>query len=243
MVNPRMPKEWTVALGEGAEILADRYQISRDAQDAFAMASHQKAAAAWAEGRFADEVIKVPDVALERDECIRAESSMESLARLKPAFRPTGSVTAGNSSPLNDGAAALLLASESAASKHGWQPLARVVSRATSGVEPQLFGIGPVEAAQTALARAGIGWGDLTAVELNEAFAAQSLSCLAEWPDLDPSIVNVNGGAIALGHPLGCSGARILTTLSWELKRRGGGWGLAAMCIGVGQGIAVVVQA
>jgi len=243
MVNPRMPKEWTVALGEGAEILADRYQISRDAQDAFAVASHQKAAAAWAEGRFADEVIKVPDVALERDECIRADSSMESLARLKPAFRPTGSVTAGNSSPLNDGAAALLLASESAASKHGWQPLARVVSRATSGVEPQLFGIGPVEAAQTALARAGIGWGDLTAVELNEAFAAQSLSCLAEWPDLDPSIVNVNGGAIALGHPLGCSGARILTTLAWELKRRGGGWGLAAMCIGVGQGIAVVVQA
>lgn len=243
MVNPRMPKEWTVALGEGAEILADRYQISRDAQDAFAMGSHRKAAAAWAEGRFADEVIKVPDVALERDECIRPDTNEASLAKLKPAFRPTGSVTAGNSSPLNDGAAALLLADEAAVNRHGWQPMAQVVSRAVSGIEPHLFGLGPVEAAQKALARAGIGFGDLSAVELNEAFAAQSLACLAEWPDLDPAIVNVNGGAIALGHPLGCSGARIVTTLVHELKRRGGGYGLAAMCIGVGQGIALVVRA
>ena len=243
MVNPRMPKEWTVALGEGAEILADRYQISREAQDAFAMGSHQKAAAAWAEGRFADEVIKVPDVALERDECIRPDTNAASLAKLKPAFRPTGSVTAGNSSPLNDGAAALLLADEAAVSRHGWQPMAQVVSRAVSGIEPHLFGLGPVEAAQKALARAGISFGDLTAVELNEAFAAQSLACLAEWPELDPAIVNVNGGAIALGHPLGCSGARIVTTLVHELKRRGGGYGLAAMCIGVGQGIALVVRA
>ena len=243
MVNPRMSSQWTVALGEGAEILADRYAIAREAQDQFALASHLKAAAAWDDGRFKDETVLVPGSALERDETVRPQSSMESLATLKPAFRPYGSVTAGNSSPLNDGAAALLLASEPAAARHGWQPLARVVSRATSGVEPHLFGIGPVSAANQALARAGIGWGELAAVELNEAFAAQSLACLAEWPDLDPAIVNPNGGAIAIGHPLGCSGARILTTLAWELHRRGGGWGLAAMCIGVGQGIAVVIKA
>jgi len=243
MVNPKMSAQWTVALGEGAEILSDRYAISRDAQDQFALTSHQRASAAWDAGRFADEVVPVPGSPLERDESVRPQTSMEALAKLKPAFRPDGSVTAGNSSPLNDGAAALLLASDQAVERHGWHPLAQVVSRATSGVEPQLFGIGPVTAANQALARAGIGWSDLAAVELNEAFAAQSLACLAEWPDLDPTIVNPNGGAIAIGHPLGCSGARILTTLAWELHRRGGGWGLATMCIGVGQGIAVVIKA
>jgi acetyl-CoA acyltransferase len=241
MVNPRMPAEWTVALGEGAEILADRYAISRDDQDAFAVRSHQRAAQAWSSGRFAGEVTAL--AGLEADEGIRADSTMEKLARLAPAFRDGGTVTAGNSSQLSDGAAALLLASERAATAMAAEPLARIAARGVSAVEPQLFGIGPVEAARTALKRAGIGWSDLAAVELNEAFAAQSLACLAEWPDLDPEIVNVNGGAIALGHPLGCSGARILGTLARELRARGGGWGLAAICIGVGQGLAVVLEA
>ncbi|HEX4062981.1 MAG TPA: thiolase family protein [Streptosporangiaceae bacterium] len=241
MVNPRMPEEWTVALGEGAEILADKYAISRADQDAFALRSHQRAAQAWAEGRFGTEVEGVDG--LDTDEGIRADSSLEKLARLKAAFRPDGTVTAGNSSQLSDGAAALLLASEQATAAVNREPLARIAARAASGVEPQLFGIGPVTAARTALKRAGITWSDLSVVELNEAFAAQSLACLAQWPDLDPDIVNVNGGAIALGHPLGCSGARILGTLAHELRRRGGGWGLAAICIGVGQGLAVVLEA
>jgi acetyl-CoA acyltransferase len=243
MVNPGMPSEWTVALGEGAEILADKYGIGREAQDAFALRSHSNAAAAWEAGRFADEVIDVPGADLSRDESIRADSTLAGLAKLKPVFRPDGTVTAGNSSPLNDGAAALLLADRVTADSLGRAPLARIAARAVSGVDPHLFGIGPVEAARTALARAGIGWGDLSVVELNEAFAAQSLACLAEWPDLDPAIVNPNGGAIAIGHPLGCSGARILGSLAWELHRRGGGWGLAAICIGVGQGLAVVLEA
>ncbi len=242
MVNPRMPAEWTISLGEGAEVLAEKYSLSRDAQDEFALASHRKAAAAWEAGEFAAEVVAVPGAALEQDESIRADTTAEKLAGLKPAFRSGGTVTAGNSSPLNDGAAALLLMSERAAASAGAPPLARVAARATSGVEPHLYGIGPVEAARAALRRAGIGFGDLAAVELNEAFAAQSLSCLAEWPDLDPAIVNPQGGAIAIGHPLGCSGARILTTLVHHLRRTGGRWGLAAMCIGVGQGIAVVVE-
>jgi acetyl-CoA acetyltransferase family protein len=241
MINPGMPAEWTVALGEGAEILADRYAISRAAQDAFAARSHQRAARAWNDGRFADEVAGL--AGLDRDEGIRPDTTAEKLAGLKPAFRPGGTVTAGNSSQLSDGAAALLLASERGAAATGRDPLARIAARGVSAVEPQLFGIGPVEAARTALKRAGIGWTDLAAVELNEAFAAQSLACLAEWPDLDPDIVNVNGGAIALGHPLGCSGARILGTLARELHGRGGGWGLAAICIGVGQGLAVVLEA
>ena len=158
-------------------------------------------------------------------------------------FRSDGSVTAGNSSPMNDGAAAILLGDQQAAGRIGVEPLARVVSRAVSGVEPHLYGIGPVVAARLALDRAGIGWGDLAVVELNEAFAAQALACLLQWPELDRSIVNPNGGAIAIGHPIGCSGARIVTTLAHELRRRGGGWGLATMCIGVGQGIAIVLKA
>jgi acetyl-CoA acetyltransferase family protein len=235
MVNPEMPDEWTVSLGEGAEILADRYGISREAQDEFALRSHQKAAAAWEAGRFADEVVQIEG--LERDENIRGDTSLEKLAQLKPVFRKDGTVTAGNSSPMNDAASAVLLTSVQDGA------LARVASRASSAVEPQLYGIGPVEAANKALERAGIGWGDLKAVELNEAFAAQSLACLADWKELDPEILNVNGGAIALGHALGNSGTRLLTTLVWELKRRGGGWGLATMCIGVGQGVAMVVEA
>jgi len=242
MVNPAMPPQWTVPLGEGAELLADRYGIGRDAQDAFAVGSHHRAAEAWAAGRFADEVVPVPGADLDRDESIRPDTTLAALSALKPAFRPQGTVTAGNSSPLNDGAAALLLADEAGAAAAGRAPLARIVARAVSGVEPQFYGIGPVRAATTALKRAGLGWGDLGAVELNEAFAAQSLACLAEWPDLDPGIVNVDGGAIAIGHPLGCSGARILGSLAWQLHLGGGGYGLAAICIGVGQGLAVVLE-
>jgi acetyl-CoA acetyltransferase family protein len=235
MVNPQMPDEWTVTLGEGAEILADRYGITREQQDEFAVNSHRKAAAAWDRGAFADEVSAMEE--LERDENIRADTTLEKLAKLKPVFRKDGTVTAGNSSPMNDGASALLLSADEDGA------LARIASRASSAIEPQLYGIGPVEAANKALQRAGIGWGELAAVELNEAFAAQSLACLAEWKELDPEIVNVNGGAIALGHALGNSGTRLLTTLAHELKRRGGGWGMATMCIGVGQGVAMVIEA
>ncbi len=243
MVNPAMPKQWTVALGEGAEILADRYDISREQQDAFAVRSHHNAARAWDAGVYDGELVLVEGIDLDRDESIRADSSMEKLAKLQPVFRPDGTVTAGNASPLNDGAAALLIADEAGVDAIGGEPLARIVARASSGVDPDVFGIGPVQAARDALKRAGIGWPDLVAVELNEAFASQSLACLAEWPDLDPDIVNVNGGAIAIGHPLGASGARIVGSLAHELRRRGGGYGLAAICIGVGQGLAVVLQA
>jgi acetyl-CoA acetyltransferase family protein len=242
MVNPDMPEGWTVSLGEGAEILADMHHISREEQDAFALRSHQRAHAAWEGGRFQQESVPVPDTTLEHDEGIRPDTSLEKLARLRPAFRPNGTVTAGNASGLNDGAAALLLADEAGAREIGGKPLGRIVARATSGVEPQLYGIAPVEAAQKALDRAGIRWSDLVVVELNEAFAAQSLACMKCWPDLDPEIVNPNGGSIAIGHPLGSTGGRLLTTLLWELRRRGGGWGLVTLCIGVGQGIAVVVE-
>jgi len=189
-------------------------------------------------------VVPVPDAPdVVRDESVRADTSLERLAALKPVFRPNGSVTAGNSSPLSDGAAALLLGDEETSRRTGSQPLARIAGRGVSGVEPKLFGIGPVQAARDALKRAGIGWGDLAVVELNEAFAAQSLACLTEWSELDPDIVNPRGGAIALGHPLGCSGARILGSLAHQLHARGGGWGLAAICVGVGQGLAVVLEA
>jgi len=243
MVNPEMPDRWTISLGASAEKLAGMYDISREEQDAFALRSHALADAAWSDGVFADEVVAVPGVELARDEGIRATTTLEKLGGLKAAFVDGGTVTAGNSSPLNDGASMLLLGDADAAASLGRDPLARVVSRAAHGVDPDVFGIGPVQAARDALRRAGIGWGDLAAVELNEAFASQSLACLREWPDLDPEIVNVRGGAIAIGHPLGASGARILGRLAHELRRRGGGYGLAGICIGVGQGLAVVLHA
>jgi acetyl-CoA acyltransferase len=245
MVNPRMPQQWTVSLGEGAEILADLFEVSRAEQDEFALRSHQRAASAWDAGSFDDEVLPVMrdgETLLARDESVRPGTTLEKLAALKPSFRSNGTVTAGNASPLNDGASALLLCDEETLQRAGREPLARIVSRASSGVDPHLFGVGPVEAAGRALQRAGVGWGELASVELNEAFASQSLACLRQWPELDPSIVNPHGGAIALGHPLGCSGARLLTTLAWDLRRRGSGTGMATMCIGVGQGIATVIS-
>jgi acetyl-CoA acetyltransferase family protein len=237
MVNPEMPEQWTISLGESAEKLAGMYDISREAQDEFALRSHTLAAKAWDEG-FYDWVVPVPDTELTRDEGIRTDSSIEKLAKLKPAFVRNGTVTAGNSSPLNDGASAVLIGSE----KAGLEPLARIAGRGTYAVDPDVFGIGPVEAANRALARAGITWDDIDVAELNEAFASQSLACLADWP-LDPSKLNPHGGAIALGHPLGASGARILGTLAHALKRGGGRYGIAAICIGVGQGLAVVLEA
>jgi acetyl-CoA acetyltransferase family protein len=247
MVNRAMPGDWTVSLGEATELLAEKYGITREAQDGFAVESHRKAARAWDAGVYADEVVPVPGVDLPRDETIRPDTSLETLAKLKPAFRPDGTVTAGNASPLNDSAAALFVGSAKAQELLGRAPLARIVSRGVHAVEPQYFGIGPVQAAERALAKAGIGWQDLAFVELNEAFAAQSLACLADWPELDPAIVNVHGGSIALGHPLGSSGARIvghLARLLHEQARTGGPrYGLAAICIGVGQGLAMVLEA
>jgi len=242
MVNPEMPERWAISLGESTERLAERYSVTREEQDEFALRSHLAAAKAWDEGFYDSQVVPVPGTELTRDEGIRADSTPEKLAKLKPAFRAEGTVTAGNSSPLNDGASAVLLGDAKAAQRLGRTPLARIAGRGAAGVDPDVFGIGPVRAAEIALERAGIGWDDLAAVELNEAFAAQSLACLADWPKLDRSIVNVHGGAIAIGHPLGASGGRILGTLAHELRRRGGGWGLAAICIGVGQGLAVVLE-
>ncbi|ONF72443.1 thiolase family protein [Amycolatopsis keratiniphila] len=243
MVNPKMPEQWTVSLGESTEQLAERYGIGRDEQDAFAVRSHVNAARAWDEGFYDDHVVPVEGVELTRDEGIRPDSSLEKLAKLKPVFRPQGTVTAANASPLNDGASALLLGDEAAGKRLGKAPLARIAGRGAAGVDPDVFGIGPVRAAEIALERAGIGWEDLAAVELNEAFAAQSLACLRDWSKLDPEIVNVNGGAIAIGHPLGASGGRIVGTLAHHLRRTGGRWGLAAICIGVGQGLAIVLEA
>jgi acetyl-CoA acetyltransferase family protein len=242
MVNPAMPTEWIVPLGEGAEILADRYEITREEQDIFALESHVKAASAWREGTFDDEIVQFQDFELSRDESIR-DTTLERLGSLPPVFRKGGTVTAGNSSPMNDGASMLLMVDDEGLDRCGGVALARVAGRGVSAVEPQLYGVGPIVAARLALARAGVSWDDLAVVELNEAFASQSLACLREWPELDPSIVNPLGGAIALGHPLGCSGARLLTTLAWQLHRRGGGFGLAAMCVGVGQGVAIVLEA
>ncbi|GAA3805685.1 thiolase family protein [Sphaerisporangium flaviroseum] len=243
MVNPRMPAEWTVALGEGAELIADKYEITRERQDAFALASHEKAARAWKDGAYEGEIIAVEGTDLPRDEAIRDDTSLASLARLKPAFRTDGgTVTAGNSSPLNDGAAALLLCDEDGLRALGREPLARIRASAVTAVEPQYYGLGPVEAVRRALDRAGKGFGDLAVFELNEAFAAQALGCLAAWPDLDPAIVNPRGGAIAIGHPLGASGARLAGAVAHQLAAAGSGTGLAALCIGVGQGIALVLE-
>jgi acetyl-CoA acyltransferase len=241
MVNPEMPEQWTISLGASAEKLAGMYEISRQAQDEFALRSHRLALAAYEQGAMG-EVVPVPGVELERDEGIRADSSLEKLAKLKPAFLEGGTVTAGNSSPLNDGAAMLLLGDEAAAARIGAEPLARVRSRGVHGVDPDVFGIAPVEAANKALAAAGIGWEDVDVVELNEAFASQSLACLAGWPELDPEKLNMRGGAIAIGHPLGASGARIVGRVAHELAAGDGRIGLATLCIGVGQGLALVLE-
>ncbi len=242
MVNPRMPARWTIALGESAELIADRHGIGRDAQDAFALSSHRKAVRAWAAGDYDAEVVPYEGVDLLRDECVREDTSVEALGRLRPVFREGGTVTAGNSSPLNDGAAALLLCDEEGLRTLGREPLARVRASAVTGIEPDLFGLGPVEAVGRALDRSGRGFGDLAVLELNEAFAAQALGCLAAWPDLDPAVVNPRGGAIALGHPLGASGARLAGAVAHHLAAVGSGVGLAALCIGVGQGLALVLE-
>ncbi len=247
-VNPRFQQRYILALGETAEVVAERYGITREAQDRFALESQERAGAAQAAGRFRDEIVPVPvrgrrgePGTVELDEHPRPDTSLEKLARLAPAFRPGGTVTAGNSSGLNDGAAALLVVEAERARALGLRPLARIVATAVAGVEPEEMGMGPVPASRKALERAGVSAGALELIELNEAFASQSVACMRALA-LDPARVNVNGGAIALGHPLGCSGARLLTTLVHELRRRGGGPGLATMCIGVGQGISVFVE-
>ncbi|MEH0934621.1 thiolase family protein [Micromonospora psammae] len=242
LVNPRMNPEWTVSLGEATELLAIREQVDRDAQDAFALRSHQTAARAWESGFYDDLVVGVPGVDLARDESIRSDTSLAKLAALKPVFRKQdGTVTAGNSSPLNDGASAVLLGSPSAEEIVGRAPLARIAGRGAAANDPQYFGFAPVEAANLALKRAGIGWGDVGAVELNEAFAAQTVACVNAW-GVDPDIVNAHGGAIAIGHPLGASGTRVLGTLARSLCASGQRWGVAAICIGVGQALAVVLE-
>ncbi|MFD4508908.1 thiolase family protein [Streptomyces sp. NPDC058457] len=244
LVNPKMPKEWTVSLGESNEQLRERFGISRERQDAFAARSHQLAHQAWESGFYDDLVVPVAGIDLTRDEGIRPGSTPEVLAGLKPVFRTQeqgGTITAGNASPLNDGASAVLLGSEKAAAAIGADPIARVAGRGVMALEPQAFGYAPVEAANRALARAGIGWHQVGAVELNEAFAVQSLACLDAWK-VDPAIVNQKGGAIAIGHPLGASGGRVLATLAKVLRETGQRYGVAAICIGVGQGLAVVLE-
>jgi acetyl-CoA acyltransferase len=241
LVNPAMPTEWTISLGEANEQLQQRYSVSRQRQDEFAERSHRLAAKAWDDGFYDRLTVAVPGTELTRDEGIRADSSVEKLAALKPAFRPDGTITAGNASPLNDGASAVLLGSAGAAETIGREPVARIAGRAAFALEPQNFGYAPVEAANRALARAGISWSDVGAVELNEAFAVQSIVCIDAWP-IDPSIVNAHGGAIAIGHPLGASGGRLLGTLAEAMRTGGHRWGVAAICIGVGQGLAMVLE-
>ena len=248
-VNPRLEEKWgSDAMGATAEIVGRDYGVTREEQDEFALESHRRAVAARDSGRFDEEIVPVEipqrkgdPVLVDRDEPPRPDTTIEKLARLSAAFEQGGTVTAGNSSGLNDGAAALLVCSEAALREHSWQPLARIVTSAVAGVEPRRMGIGPVHATRKALKRAGLALEDIDLVELNEAFAAQSLACIKEL-GLDMAKVNVNGGAIALGHPLGCSGARILTTLVHEMKRTEARYGLATMCIGVGQGIATIVE-
>jgi acetyl-CoA acetyltransferase family protein len=241
LVNPAMPAAWTVSLGEATEQLREREGVTREEQDEFALRSHQTAAAAWDAGFYDNQVVPVPGVDLARDESIRPDSTLQRLANLKPVFRTGGTVTAGNASPLNDGASAALLGDAAAGELLGLAPLARIAGRGAAACEPQFFGFAPVEAANAALKRAGIGWGDVGAVELNEAFAAQSVACIRAW-NIDPAIVNAHGGAIAIGHPLGASGTRILGTLARSLVTSGQRWGVAAICIGVGQGLAIVLE-
>jgi acetyl-CoA acyltransferase len=241
LINKRMPAEWTVSLGEANEQLREKFDIPRERQDAFAYRSHRLAQQAWEDGFYDDLVTRIPNVELARDENIRADTSIEKLAKLKPSFRSDGTITAGNASPINDGASALLMGSEKAAGMIGSEPVARIAGRGAAALEPQMFGYAPVEAAEIALRRAGIPWHDVGAVELNEAFAVQSLACIDAW-QVDADIVNSRGGAIAIGHPLGASGGRILGTLAKVLQEGGHRWGLAAICIGVGQGLAVVLE-
>jgi 3-oxoadipyl-CoA thiolase len=252
-VNPVMKQEWTISLGETAEVVAGLHRISREDQDRFALESQRRAVAAMREGAFDDELVPVViqagtgarghggTVVVDKDEHPRPETTRESLGKLKPAVKKDGAVTAGSSSGINDGAAALLVMERQAARSRGYRPLARVVASAVVGVDPQVMGVGPIPAVRKAAERAGLNVRDLDLIELNEAFAAQALACIKEL-ELDPAKVNVYGGAIALGHPLGATGARLLTTLVHALKRRGGRYGVATMCIGVGQGIAMIVE-
>lgn len=250
MVNPRMEPQWTVPLGESAELIADKHAITREQQDAYALSSHQKASAAQKNGLFDAEIVPVAvpqrkgdPLVVARDECVREGASLEAMAKLKPSFRKeNGTVTAGNASPLNDGAAALLLVDDEGLKATGREPLARVTASGVAAIDPHYFGLGPVEAVERALARAGKGFGDLTTLELNEAFAAQVLGCVAEWPEFDPAILNPRGGAIAIGHPLGASGARLAGSVAHQLKAAGSGTGVATLCIGVGQGLALVLE-
>ncbi|MCZ4514456.1 thiolase family protein [Streptomyces sp. ActVer] len=250
MTNPRMDPQWTIPLGESAELIADKHKISREQQDEYALGSHQKAARAQADGLFDAELAPVPvpqrkgdPLVFGADECVRASTSLDAMARLKPSFRKeNGTVTAGNASPLNDGAAALLLVDEEGLRATGREPLARVSATGVSALDPDYFGLAPVEAVNRALAKAGKGFDDLSTLELNEAFAAQVLGCVAEWPEFDPAILNPQGGAIALGHPLGASGARLAGTVAHQLARKGTGVGVATLCIGVGQGLALVLE-
>ncbi|MFD1376653.1 thiolase family protein [Micrococcus antarcticus] len=248
LVNPAMPGEWTVSLGEATEQLREKHGISREDQDEFSAASHQQAAAAWEAGKYDNLVVPVPPAnkrgtEVTRDETIRADSTAETLAKLRTVFRTgeNATVTAGNASPMSDGASAAFIGSERGGELLGADPIARIVSNGAAALDPQFFGFAPVEAANKALAKAGLKWSDIAAVELNEAFAAQSLACIRAW-DIDPAIVNAWGGAISIGHPLGASGLRILGTVARRLAESGERYGLAAICIGVGQGLAVVVE-
>jgi acetyl-CoA acetyltransferase family protein len=239
MTNRALPKHWTISNGESAEKIAGEWGITRDAQDAFAVRSHHLAAQAWADGVYDGEIVQVPGAELARDESIRDTTTIEALAGLKALFAADGTVTAGNASPINDGASAVLLAGEGVLPG---EPLARIAGRGAFGVDPDRFPIAPIEAANRALARAGRTWADVDLVELNEAFASQSLACLAGWRDLDPEKLNIHGGALAMGHPLGASGGRIIGHAAHELARRGAGVAVVAICIGVGQGLAVVLE-
>jgi 3-oxoadipyl-CoA thiolase len=248
-VNPRLAAmHHPYSMGETGENVAERYKVSRQDQDAYALRSHQRAVAAQRDGRFAEEVVPVPvpqkkgeDVLVTMDEHPRADTSLEKLAALKPVFRKDGTVTAGNSAGINDGAAALVLMSRSRAEALGLRPRARILTSAVAGVDPAYMGLGPIPATRKVLQRAGLSMRDIDLVELNEAFASQVLQCVREL-EIDQEKLNVNGGAIALGHPLGASGARLVVTLLHELERRGGRYGLATMCIGVGQGIATIIE-
>lgn len=243
LVNDAMPKEWTVSLGEANELLAEKFGISRERQDEFAARSHNLTHQAWEDGFYDYWVTPVDGTDLTRDEGVRPDSTAAKLAGLKPAFRPDGSITAGNASPLNDGASALLLGTEGAVP--GLDPIARIAGRGTFANDPRDFGFAPVEAANRALKRAGISWAEVAAVELNEAFAVQSLACVDAWLAnglADAELVNAKGGAIAIGHPLGASGGRVVATLAHRLRETGERWGVAAICIGVGQALAVVLE-